>query len=74
MRDDDDMNRALACIAPDRLAKAAAARLRHERRQARLQRLAAERERQRQALLQDPVTRALAKANAAATRSGDDGE
>jgi hypothetical protein len=74
MRVDDDMKRALACIAPDRLAKASAARLRHERRQARLQRLAAERERQRQALLQDPVTRALAKANATAARSGDDSE
>ena len=72
MRVDDDMSRALACIAPERLAKAAAARLRHERRQARLQRLAAERERQRQVLLQDPVAKALAKAMA--TRSGDAGE
>ena len=74
MRVDDDMSRALACIAPERLAKAAAALLRHERRQARLQRLATERERQRRVLLQDPVTRALAKANATAARSGDDGE
>ena len=74
MRDDDAMRRAMACIAPAQLAKSAAARLRHERRQLRLQRLAAERERQRQALLQDPVAKALAKANAAATRNADDDE
>lgn len=74
MRDDDALRLAMACIAPAQQSKAAAARLRHERRQARLQRLAAERERQRQALLHDPVARALAKANAAAARNADDGE
>lgn len=74
MRDDDAMHRALACIAPAQRAKAAAARLRHERRQLRLQRQADERERRRQALLHDPVARALAKANAAVSRNIDDGE
>lgn len=69
MPDDDVLTRALACIPPVRLAKAAAARLRFERRQERLQRLSAERERHRHALLDDPVARALAKAHAAASLS-----
>lgn len=57
----DALTRALACIAPERLAKAAAARQRYRRRQARLARQAAEQARQRQALLQDVLARARAK-------------
>ncbi len=58
---------ALACLAPERLAKANEARLRYQRRQIRLDRLAKEREQQRRLLLTDPIARALAKANAYAT-------
>lgn len=65
----DALTRALACIAPERLAKAAAARQRYRRRQARLARLAAEQALQRQALLQDVLARSRAKAGAA---PGDD--
>ena len=63
------LTRALACIAPERLAKAEAARQRYRRRQARLARQAAEQARQRQTLLQDVLARARAKTG---TASGDD--
>lgn len=63
----------LACLAPERLAKANEARLRYQRRQIRLDRLAKEREQQRRLLLTDPIARALAKANAyAADNDGND--
>lgn len=72
MTDDDVLSRALACIPPERLAKAAAARLRYERRQERLRRMASERKQQRHALLHDPIAQALAKANAVASRAYDE--
>lgn len=64
MAGDDALTRALACLAPARLAKAAAARQRYQRRQARLARQAAEQARQRQTLLQDVLARARVKADA----------
>lgn len=74
MPDSDALIRAMACLPPARLAKAHAARLRYERRQRRLQRLAAEREQRRDALLRDPIARALAKAHASAERNDDTGD
>jgi hypothetical protein len=48
------------------LAKATDARLRYQRRQIRLARLANEREQHRRQMLDDPIARALAKAQASA--------
>lgn len=60
----DALARALACIAPERLAKADAARLRFQRRQARLARLSAQRGQASQSLLHEALARAKAKADA----------
>lgn len=65
MPEDDALLRALDCLPPERLAKATEARLRYQRRQIRLDRLAKEREQHRRLMLNDPIARALAKAQAA---------
>jgi len=70
MTDDNALSRAIACIPAWRLAKANEARLRYQRRQIRLARLAEEREKQRGQMLNDPIARALAKAKMSADISG----
>jgi hypothetical protein len=70
MSDDTPLLRAMACIPAWRLAKADAARLRYQRRQIRLVRLAEEREKQRGQMLNDPIARALAKAKMSAEING----
>lgn len=70
MSDDNALLHAMACIPAWRLAKATEARLRYQRRQIRLDRLAKEREQQRRQLLDDPVARALAKAKMSADING----
>ena len=69
---EDALARAKALLPPERLAKADVLRLRHRRRQERLNRLAAESAAKRAAALADPVARALAKAKALAAGNGAD--
>jgi len=71
MAETDALARAKALLGEARLARSVSLKLRHERRAARLERIALETALKRQQALTDPLARALARAQALAEK-GDD--